>query len=293
VRTAIPPSPGVGHIAFSDLFAGERAVTPTAVHERLLRRAAEILGGEAKLRAFLGAPERELRRWLNGEAELPSRQFLKLVDLVMEAQDRVNDASRKYEAARARAHARLLAFQAQRREVERLHEKSRQTLADTRRLLAASLATRHSLGARDRGRDPLAGLGSALDDALSASGGRLGLVHLMDQAGALRIAAQRGLPDSFAQDFAVDASLESPFGYAAVLGEQVVVPDVAAELGGSPQGDALSSAGCAALVVTPMLWEGETLGVLSAGLPAEREAPLAPLAGIAQRTARQLGLVRL
>ena len=51
------------------------------IHTRALRRATEILGGEDKLRTFLGASELDFSAWLN-EKELPRNIFLRLVDVI-------------------------------------------------------------------------------------------------------------------------------------------------------------------------------------------------------------------
>jgi hypothetical protein len=57
------------------------------IHDRALRRAAKILGGEEQLRVYLGAAEGELSTW-QGQAELPRKIFLRLVDLITEEEVR-------------------------------------------------------------------------------------------------------------------------------------------------------------------------------------------------------------
>jgi DNA-binding transcriptional regulator YdaS (Cro superfamily) len=52
------------------------------VHRRTLGRAIEIAGGDEKLALFLGVPLAELKRWHAGEADLPAKMFLALVDIV-------------------------------------------------------------------------------------------------------------------------------------------------------------------------------------------------------------------
>jgi hypothetical protein len=52
------------------------------VHRRTLGRAIEIAGGDERLALFLGVPLADLKRWYAGEAELPARVFLVLVDVV-------------------------------------------------------------------------------------------------------------------------------------------------------------------------------------------------------------------
>ena len=51
------------------------------IHTRALKRAAEILGSEEKLRTFLGASELDFSAW-EGQRELPRNIFLRLVDLI-------------------------------------------------------------------------------------------------------------------------------------------------------------------------------------------------------------------
>ena len=51
------------------------------IHTRALKRAAEILGSEEKLRTFLGASELDLSAW-ESQHELPRNIFLRLVDLI-------------------------------------------------------------------------------------------------------------------------------------------------------------------------------------------------------------------
>lgn len=51
------------------------------IHKRALKRAAEILGGDEKLRLHLGASEIDFSAW-NGARELPRNIFLRLVDII-------------------------------------------------------------------------------------------------------------------------------------------------------------------------------------------------------------------
>jgi hypothetical protein len=51
------------------------------IHTRALRRAAEILGGNEQVRAYLGASELDLSNWTQ-QGELPRNMFLRLVDLI-------------------------------------------------------------------------------------------------------------------------------------------------------------------------------------------------------------------
>jgi hypothetical protein len=57
------------------------------IHDRALRRAAQILGGEEKLRLHLGATEIDFTSWA-GQQELPRNIFLRLVDIITEEEVR-------------------------------------------------------------------------------------------------------------------------------------------------------------------------------------------------------------
>jgi hypothetical protein len=54
------------------------------LHGRLLRKAAELLGGSAQLGYELQVPEQNLARWMAGLEPMPRAMFLKVVDLVIE-----------------------------------------------------------------------------------------------------------------------------------------------------------------------------------------------------------------
>ena len=57
------------------------------IHRRALKRAAEILGGDEKLRLHLGATEGDYASW--GHAiELPRKIFLRLVDIITDEEVR-------------------------------------------------------------------------------------------------------------------------------------------------------------------------------------------------------------
>ena len=57
------------------------------IHQRALRRAAEILGGNEQLRLHLGASEAEFSSWA-ARRELPREIFLRLVDIITEEEVR-------------------------------------------------------------------------------------------------------------------------------------------------------------------------------------------------------------
>jgi len=57
------------------------------IHNRALKRAAEILGGEEQLRLHLGVTEGDFSSW-TGVRELPRNIFLRLVDIITEEEVR-------------------------------------------------------------------------------------------------------------------------------------------------------------------------------------------------------------
>src|SRR5262245_5911174 len=61
---------------------GARILFLSAVHIQVLLRAAEILGGNAQLRAYLRVSIHELEAWMSGRERVPSHIFLRTVDLI-------------------------------------------------------------------------------------------------------------------------------------------------------------------------------------------------------------------
>ena len=57
------------------------------IHNRALRRAAQMLGGEEQLRLHLGATETDFSSWA-GLQELPRNIFLRLVDIITDEEVR-------------------------------------------------------------------------------------------------------------------------------------------------------------------------------------------------------------
>lgn len=64
------------------------------LHNRALRRAAELLGGEEKLRLHLGASELEFSSW-NAHTELPRNVFMRLVDIICGEESHVRVRGRR------------------------------------------------------------------------------------------------------------------------------------------------------------------------------------------------------
>jgi hypothetical protein len=63
----------------------------TTVYARALQRAADILGDEEVLAAFLGAPWEEVHRWVTGARQPPIEAFLLAVDIITQ-ENRVSEA---------------------------------------------------------------------------------------------------------------------------------------------------------------------------------------------------------
>ncbi len=51
-----------------------------------LARAAELAGGPARLAEWLGVPESTVTSWMTGDAQVPMRDFLRIVELTRKAQ---------------------------------------------------------------------------------------------------------------------------------------------------------------------------------------------------------------
>jgi hypothetical protein len=66
------------------------------IHQRALRRAAEIVGGNEELRLHLGVAEADFASWA-GKRDLPRDIFLRLVDIITEEEVR---SVRSYRATR-------------------------------------------------------------------------------------------------------------------------------------------------------------------------------------------------
>ena len=62
-----------------------------AVRTRTLRRAAEIVGGRAKLRKCLNVSAICLAAWMAGLDAAPNDVFLKAVDIIMGVDNRTDD----------------------------------------------------------------------------------------------------------------------------------------------------------------------------------------------------------
>jgi hypothetical protein len=227
------------------------------VHTRVLRRAAEILGGFEALRAFLQVPGHILVEWTQGVARAPNDVFLKVVDLLAEHElPRVlSNAATERAVMRARRTAAALT-----RSAVAINESVR-----LRELINSGL-TRFwdpDFYARSERR---ALLQEGLEAAIELTGADMGNVQLLDAAGGeLRIEAQRGFQQPFLEFFArVRVDHGSACGAALRQGRRVVVPDVASSaLFGVDAQRAMLEAHALAAVCTPLIESGRPFGMLS------------------------------
>ena len=255
----------------------------TTVYQRTLVRAAEILGGKEKLRAYLRVPARRLEAWLAGERP-PVDIFLRAVDVVNPrgASSLLRRSSSLQQASQeiVRESARVMA------EAGRI----RGAVAPTRTASAAAEFFSRSFALADR-REVLE---AALEAAIDVTGADMGNVQLASADG-LRIVAQRGFDAPFLQYFAlVTAETASACGKALRLGQRVVVTDVASDqiFAGTPAAEVMEAAGARAVQSTPLVAaSGWIAGMLSThftdpGAPSEEA--LARVDQIARRTAAWL-----
>jgi hypothetical protein len=275
---------------------------PSGSHARLLTKAAEILGGERKLRDFLRAPEK-FERWLEGKSMLPDDLFLKLADLL-------NDHNQDFVSQNRPRQDELL------EKHQSLKESSRELIESARALVARSRDTRKwsvvlrsaRLGERETDRasglkhrlfepsfvptDRAELLETALDATLAMAGTELGNVQLIDVDGTLRIEAHRGFQKPFLEFFSVVSQPES--GVAMSIGRQVFIPDVrrSSMFMGTDAGKVLDRAGCKAVISSPLVHDtGLVVGMISTHYHepcTEHQAPLASLELIAKRAASWL-----
>jgi hypothetical protein len=239
---------------------------------------------------------------MRGEAEMPADYFLAVVDLVTDTRFR----NARLAAVRARSHLLHRRSKELRDSTSQLLIKSESVLTESalQRGMAVALRLpgrparesappfRHALfepGFAPRERQEL--LYTTLDAALTVAETDLGLVHLLNPDGVLHLEAYRGFAPSLVHQLQELRHPQSPFSYAVSLGEQVCVTDLALHCGDSPEGQALLAAGGSAIVVTPLVVEDATLGVLSTELRDGRDhtsIPLDNLGAVARQAARWL-----
>ena len=62
---------------------GYSVAVPTSIHSRTLQKAAELLGGRARLCRHLQVPASALDEWIEGRSVPPQMIFLRAVDVIL------------------------------------------------------------------------------------------------------------------------------------------------------------------------------------------------------------------
>ena len=260
---------------------------PLTVQARALRRAADILGGKAKLRAVLHVPMPSLEQWLDGTALPPMDVFLKAVDILSAPSGTVTPAA-------AAARARVLT-----RQSNEILRNTNRTISETRALRnyprnvpSPKVLTflKAVFGKDQRSRM----LDSALEAAIAATQAQMGNIQLKDDTG-LRIVTYRGFDAPFLDFFkCVSAGHGAACGAAMQTGARVIVSDVATDpiFVGTEAASVMEQANARACQSTPLISvSGQFLGMLSTHFdhphrPAADELELVDR--IAERTAHWL-----
>lgn len=235
------------------------------VHARALRRAAEILGSNSRLREHLRVAARELELWLSGAEKPPMDVFLKAVDLISaEPAPRVErGALQRARELRQKSRELLGRASATRDRSIAVHKAivERRLEFEARAQPETALAF---LQAKFEPRDGPAMVSAALDAALAATGADMGNVQLSCPEG-LRLVAQRGFAQPFLDFFAVVAEPHCACGAAFSSGRRVVVADVRSDalFAGTEPGQVMVEAGAIAVQSTPLVGPGGVLGMIS------------------------------
>ena len=274
-----------------------------SVHAEALRRAAEILGGKAPLRAWLHVSMAELDAWMRGSVRPPSHVFLKVVDLISaETTGDLAEGVRRSREARRKAAFIQAAAQATRESAASAVDRSTQMRQS---LLAQQgpegVVRRRAITAGDfaamefSASDGRLILDAALNAAVNSTGATLANVQLASPEG-LRLVAHIGFKPDFLEFFAtVDHTVASCCGRAHQDGQRVVVSDVLADpiFVGTRAGDVMGRAGALACQSTPLRGaKGELIGMLSTHRERPHDFPAGELEVvdvITQRTSQWLG----
>jgi hypothetical protein len=229
-------------------------------HGPLIERAAQIIGGDAKLREFLNATPERYTLWREGSAPLPWDLFLKTVDLLSDYYDeqirRGRGTAGEARELRSAEQFRSAAGNALRGLTVVMREK---VLAQ-RGSNGRQPSVRHALfdpGFVPRSRTEL--METALDAALTVARTDLGDLQIVDAAGHPRVEAQRGFPPSVQ-----DALVALEMGLAQT--RPVFVPDLTTEpaFSSTREGEAIIGAGARAMASAPIVHtSGLLLGAIS------------------------------
>jgi hypothetical protein len=235
------------------------------VHARALKRAAEILGSNSRLREHLRISARELELWLSGAEKPPMDVFLKAVDLISaEPAPRVEPGALQRARELRRKSRELLGRAGATRERSMAVHKAileRRLELEPRAQPGSALAF---LQARFEPRQGPAMVGAALDAAIKATGADMGNVQLHCPEG-LRLVAQRGFAQPFLDFFAVVAEPHCACGAAFSSARRVAVADVRTDplFAGTQPGQVMLEAGALAVQSTPLIGPQGVLGMLS------------------------------
>jgi hypothetical protein len=281
---------------------------PSSVHVETLRRAAQVLGGQAALREFLRVSMRQLDLWMQGAERPPAYIFLKLVDLIS-AEPGPGAAELVRRAVELRHKAWLVneAAQAARDHADEAVSRAAAAVAFSRGI-RASLLRRSTLEARPSkaSAEEFAAIGFAPTDdrlvvdlalraALNSTAAQRANIQLAAPDRSLRIVSHVGFKDPFLRFFErVGDAQPSACGAAHKRARRIVVPDVESDpiFAGTAAADVMLAAEARAVQSTPLVGiAGQVIGMLSTHYEKTHEPSAKELAAIdliAQRAGRWL-----
>lgn len=240
-----------------------------SVHVELLRRAAEILGGKAALRAWLRVSSLQLESWMEGAARPPAYVFLKVVDLVTGVADcgrpevvrrsielrrkatLVNEAARLARENTDKALAKAASTLERAQEIQALQLSQKSPPPARRRKLSAEDFAAAKFAASDGGLL----VECALRAAVSSTAAARANVQLVSPEG-LRMVGQLGFEEPFVKFFAtVNDRTPASCDRALKLARRTIVTDVRTHpiFAGTEAGDVMQRAGGLACQSTPLL----------------------------------------
>lgn len=252
-----------------------------------MERAAQIVGGDAKLREFLNVSPERYAMWREGVAPLPWNLFLKTVDLLS---DHYDEQIRRMRSQHQQPRARDLCRNGNGPSVRGMRVVLRERMTLNRPPEGKAPSVQHPFF--DPGFAPQTLhelMETALDAALTVARTDLGDVQIIDAEGQPRVEAQRGFPPRVAEALRV---LELPLGQH----RPVFLPDLASDpaFAATKEGAMILDAGARALAAAPIVHSsGLVLGVIAAHYrqPHSKDAgTLALLQLIGRRTAGWLDL---
>lgn len=245
----------------------------SSVHIRVLARAAELLGGTAKLRMWLGVSAKDLDAWMGGTKEPPDSVFLQAVDVITSRTTaQMSEAVRRSKETRSAARSVASAARGVQQRAADAIERSAELRARLLERQAPVAAGRNKTSAAEFAAAEFAPseaprmLEAALNAAVNGTSAARGNVQLAHPSG-LRIVAHLGFDDRFLQYFAlVDHRIPSACARAHLHAHRIVVGDVRTDpvFVGTRACEVMERAGARACQSTPLVSSsGEVLGVLS------------------------------